>query len=286
MCEVLEILPDRSGFVLRAGTGWKKSLLGHTVIATGLETEAGFTVLLNEPVIVKELKQDTRFKGPPILLEMGAVSGICTPIHGKGMPFGVLGVHTRSLRDFDKTHVNFVQSIANLLGIAIERRQTEEELLHAQKMESVGRLAGGVAHDFNNILTIITGYSQLLLDRTPKQDPDYHDLAEIKHSAEQATTLTRQLLVFSHKQVARPRVLEMNAVIEGMKDMLQRLIGEDINLSTELSPEAGLIKIDPGHIEQILMNLAVNARDAMPQGGKLVIQTGKTRAACDVSDHR
>jgi len=165
-----------------------------------------------------------------------------------------------------------VQTVAQILDIT-ERKRLEEQLLQAQKMEAVGRLAGGVAHDFNNLLTAITGYSELLLMRIHEHDPLRKDLEQIRKAADRAASLTRQLLAFSRRQILQPRVLNLNAVVADMEEMLQRLIGEDIDLVTVLHPELGRVKADPGQIEQVIMNLVVNARDAMPQGGKLTIET-------------
>jgi len=156
-------------------------------------------------------------------------------------------------------------------------RQSEEQLRQAQKLEAVGRLAAGVAHDFNNILTAITGHSELLLRQLTADDPRRKNAEQIEQAATMAAALTRQLLTFSRKQVLEPRVLEPNAVILNIKKMLRRLIGEDIEFRTSLDSAAGHIKADPGHIEQVIMNLAVNARDAMPNGGKLVISTANIR---------
>jgi signal transduction histidine kinase len=155
-------------------------------------------------------------------------------------------------------------------------RLSEAQLRQAQKLEAVGRLAGGVAHDFNNILTVITGHSELLLKQLADDDPRRKNAEQIEKSAFFAAALTRQLLTFSRKQVIEPRVLNPNAVVLDVEKMLRRLIGEDIEFRTVLDPAAGNIKADPGQLEQVIMNLAVNARDAMPTGGKLTVATANT----------
>jgi two-component system, cell cycle sensor histidine kinase and response regulator CckA len=155
-----------------------------------------------------------------------------------------------------------------------QRKTLEEQLMHAQKMEAVGRLAGGVAHDFNNMLTVITGYNRMILDELSPVDPLRGYAEEILKAADRAGALTNQLLAFSRRQIMQPRVISVNAVIEQTEKMLRRLIGEDIQLSMSLSVDAGNIKADPNHIAQAIVNLAVNARDAMPTGGRLTIETG------------
>jgi PAS domain S-box-containing protein len=154
-----------------------------------------------------------------------------------------------------------------------DRRSLESQLLQAQKMEAVGQLAGGIAHDFNNLLTAIFGSSDLLLGDLSADDRRRADVEDIKKAAERAAALTRQLLAFSRQQVLAPQVLDLNALIADLEKMLQRLIGEDVEFRTVLAPELGAVRADPGQIEQVIMNLAVNARDAMPRGGKLTIET-------------
>ena len=155
-----------------------------------------------------------------------------------------------------------------------DQRLLERQFLHAQKMEAIGRLAGGVAHDFNNILTILMGYCESLLDLLPAEHPGESCAREIKNAAQRAAMLTRQLLAFSRQQVTQPVVLDANLVIRSMEGMIRRLVGEDLELVMGLSREPVLICADPHHLEQVIMNLVVNARDAMPMGGRIRIDTG------------
>jgi len=157
-----------------------------------------------------------------------------------------------------------------------ERRRLEAQLLHAQKMESVGQLAGGVAHDFNNLLTAISGYTDLARATLRPDDAAYGDLEEIQKAVQRASSLTRQLLAFARKQFIAPRILNLNDLIVDVGKLLRRLIGEDIHLVTHTAPDLGLVTADPHQIEQLLVNLAVNARDAMPGGGALTIETANT----------
>jgi signal transduction histidine kinase/CheY-like chemotaxis protein len=152
--------------------------------------------------------------------------------------------------------------------------RSQEQLQHAQKMEAVGRLAGGVAHDFNNLLSVIMSYASLAQSDLPTGDPMSADLDEIVTAAQRAADLTRQLLAFSRPQAVAPRIIDLNAVLAGTEKMVRRLVGEDIHVRTVLAADLGRVRLDPGQVEQVLMNLVVNARDAMPGGGSLVIETG------------
>jgi hypothetical protein len=166
-----------------------------------------------------------------------------------------------------------VAAIVNNYRDATDRRNLEEQVILSQKMEAIGRLAGGVAHDFNNILTAIGGYTDLLLADLPEHDPRRHDVEEIYQAAQRAATLTQQLLAFSRRQVMQPKVVDLNALVADIEKMLRRLIGEDILFATVLHPRVGNVRADPGKLEQVIVNLAVNARDAMPDGGRLTIET-------------
>ncbi len=153
-------------------------------------------------------------------------------------------------------------------------RKAEEQLRHSQKMEAFGRLAAGVAHDFNNLLTVINGYAEIMAGTLDKNSPLQGDIEEIAKAGQRASLLTRQLLAFSRKQVLKVQVLNLNQVATDMQKMLKRLIGEDIVVVSTLAPDLGLIRIDPGQVEQVILNLSLNARDAMPLGGRLSIETG------------
>jgi len=182
-----------------------------------------------------------------------------------------------------------IQVIANIFGIfddegslikikkylfdITEMKHLEQQLIQAQKMEAIGQLAGGIAHDFNNLLTVINGYAELLLNRMSPDDPYFHEIHQILKAGERASSLTNQLLAFSRKQVIKPKVLNLNQVLLDTEKMLRRLIGEDIILETNFDNDLGYIKMDKGQIDQVIVNLAVNAQDAMPRGGKLTIAT-------------
>jgi PAS domain S-box-containing protein len=202
------------------------------------------------------------------------------PIRFGGNVLGVLELHGPATTECDENHLETLQNICSQLAYFLERKraedalhQSEQKLRQAQKMEAVGRLAGGVAHDFNNLLTVILGYGNMLLGQFDEEDPRRECVVEMTRAGERAASLTRQLLAFSRKQMLAPRVLDLNTVVADMHRLLERLIGEDVQLSTALAPDLCRVRADPGQIEQVIMNLAVNARDAMPGGGKLLLET-------------
>jgi nitrogen-specific signal transduction histidine kinase/CheY-like chemotaxis protein len=155
------------------------------------------------------------------------------------------------------------------------RKHLEEQVRQAQKMESIGRLAGSVAHDFNNLLTIITGYSQMVLDDLASHHPLREPVKEVSLAAERATALTRQLLAFSRRQVTEPRNVLLNDLLRDLERMLRRLIGEEVALELVLDADTGVIRADPGQIEQVVMNLVINAKDAMPNGGRVLVESSR-----------
>jgi two-component system, cell cycle sensor histidine kinase and response regulator CckA len=207
-------------------------------------------------------------------------SALIAPMTIMGRTIGTVEVQSHEPAAYTHEHATAIQMAANLTANAIENvrlldleREKEEQLRMSQKMEAVGQLAGGVAHDFNNLLTAIMGYSDLTLRRLGEGDPLRGNIQEIKKAGERAATLTHQLLAFSRRQVLKPKVFNLNLVITDMEKMLNRLIREDIDIRLKLAPDVGQIKADLGQLEQVVVNLVVNARDAMPGGGRLTIET-------------
>lgn len=395
---ILELLPDGQRLILRAGTLWQEGLVGTAIVDAGPVSMTGYTLSMSEPVVVSDLKTETRFTPDPRLLDHGIVSGVSVILHGMHRPFGALVVFSRDARTFAASDVSFVQSVANIVaafiqrqqlevslrranqdlqqivdsnivGIAFwrpdgritaandyfldllrlrrediargsicwpdmtppeyasldsravddlrasgrfapfekelirsdgvrvpilvggallagetdrgvafildlsERRRLEMQARQAQKMEAMGRLAGGVAHDFNNLLTVITGFTEMMLYQRPTDDPMYESLSEIAKAALHGGTLTQQLLAFSRQQVLAPKVLDLKELVTNIEKMLNRLLGEDVILETTHEDNLGCVRADRGQMEQVIVNLAVNARDAMPQGGRLTIAT-------------
>jgi signal transduction histidine kinase/ActR/RegA family two-component response regulator len=374
---VLELLPKGESMLVRAGVGWRKGVVGLAVVNAGRGSQAGYTLSSGEPVVINDLRTETRFQSEPLLVEDGVISGVSVAIGTQNRTYGVLGAYSRHQRNFTSDEIQFLLAVATALAVAVDRRRAETELkklaeftqlnpnptmelaadgtisyfndaalklalsvgrqhprevlppdiekivqnclttgqsrsqmesrldgrvlswslhpvavnqvVHAyvaditdrlnleaqlrqsQKMDSIGQLAAGVAHDFNNMLTVIQGHAGMLMSRRTLP-PELKDSVQAVHfAAERAAGLTRQLLLFSRQSLLQPRLLDLREIVQDMSKMLKRLLGETIALEFSPPAEIALVYGDAGMIEQVLLNLAVNARDAMQFGGKLII---------------
>ena len=279
--------PDGGGRHPSRNFEWASAPASNETPAVARERAAVFAAGLGElssPLAAGEPVQRRAGELPPILRRSwaeprGAQSCMLVPIFAASSWWGIVGLDDRThARVWSPAEVDAIRVAAGVLGSAVHRQLTEEALSQseerfrqAQKLEAVGRLAGGVAHDFNNILTAITGYCEWL--ERGATDADRVAIDEIQKATARAAELTRQLLTFSRRQILQPKVIVLNGVIAERENMIRRLIGADIELMTRLEPAPWRLRADPGQLQQVVMNIVVNARDAMPEGGTLTLET-------------
>ncbi|MBU2573735.1 MAG: PAS domain S-box protein [Elusimicrobia bacterium] len=210
----------------------------------------------------------------------------CAPIIAAGKILGVLNLYLKEGTAVTGKRKDFVQAVTDIIASDILRARAEEQFLQSQKMEAIGQLAGGVAHDFNNILTAIMGYSEFLRAALPAGDPKYDDVEQIMKAGKKASVLTHQLLTFSRKQIVQFKVLSLDQIVPEMAKMLRRMVPEDIEFKTALDSAPALVLANQGQLEQLILNLALNARDAMPDGGKLTFETARVEGDANyTADH-
>jgi signal transduction histidine kinase len=290
-------------FLGRAGNGAPEPVVTRSAAR---EPTTGFSTMLVEDVLrdghsllTTDATRDDRYmsKFSVVLDQIRAV--MCVPIEAMDEILGAFYVDTARSTAFTTDDLELLAAIGRLTGIAMRRtqliadrwkveadlREKEIQLQQAQKLEAVGRLSAGVAHDFNNLLAVITGHCDLALLDMGDEGPIHESVTEIRAASERASTLTQQLLAFSRKQVLEPRIVDLRGLVSGMQRMIARLIGEDVELATSLADDLGSVRADPGQIQQVVLNLAVNARDAMPRGGKLVVECRNVDLGRDAPEH-
>jgi PAS domain S-box-containing protein len=226
---------------------------------------------------IEDVATDAACPRTELAAKMDLHGAFAFPIVTDNRVVAVMMFFSRKVEKPDSDLLGMMTDLGSQIGEFLARQRLHGQLEQSQKVESIGRLAGGIAHDFNNMLTVINGYSQLMLNQLRPGDPLRSDVQEILDAGERASSLTRQLLAFSRNQILVPKVINFNQIVRDMERLLKRLIGEDIELVSSLAPNLDPIKADPGQLEQVIMNLAVNARDAMPDGGKLTLETSNVQ---------
>jgi signal transduction histidine kinase/ActR/RegA family two-component response regulator len=288
-----EILPDGQAGILALSLASSDAISEETIfrdIQNEILRHGSYLLPRHHSLLLAPVIEDAtvQIDSPAENVWSGCSCAVCTPrlTSFAGIPLkigtltvGVIGLANRA-DGYRSAYINELENYAQTCAMAInsaradiDRKIAQEHLRQAQKMEAIGQLAGGIAHDFNNLLTVINGYSTLVLQKIGNNDQIRKEVEQILNAGERAATLVRQLLAFGRRQVLEPRQLNINSLIASLHIILCRLIGENITLSTQLSPDIGLVKADPSQIEQIIMNLVINARDAFDHGGTITIET-------------
>ncbi|HET7867970.1 MAG TPA: PAS domain S-box protein, partial [Burkholderiaceae bacterium] len=278
---VLLLEPSKLQFRVAGSTGSLACEAMGGRIPNRPDTPPGFVLAQGQPVLVADYRSEQRFTVPASYLADGLQSGLWVPLSDRGRIIGTLAVCWREQRPFGDDEVRFLQSLANLLATSLQRAQSEEALNHAQRLESVGQLTGGIAHDFNNLLTIIQGNLQVLEELPALEDDSYgQQLAgAAMRACRRGADLTSKLLAFSRRQVLQPTPVDLGQMLHSLADMLRRTLDQRVRIEVAVAPACPPVLADPGQLESALLNIAINARDAMPHGGNITIEC---RSASDL----
>jgi PAS domain S-box-containing protein len=284
--KILELIPDENALLLKSGVGWKKNLVGTAKVSTGLSSQAGYTLYKENEVIVKDLRKETRFSGPALLHEHGVISGLSVPIPGSNKFYGVIGAHTKRLRNFDKNDIKFMQAIANILATSIKNiiaegelkitnkrlQDTQKELIHSEKLAALGRFSSSIAHEIRNPLANISASAQFSLSKFSIDSKMKNHLQLILRNAENANRIIKELLDF-----ASPRGIELEK--DSIENLLNHLIelvkprcaNANIKLIKKIQPRIPKIEMSRQKLEEAFQNFISNSIDAMPDGGQIKI---------------
>ena len=268
---VLLLEPNRLEFRVHGGVGLIEGEEVGDHVPNRADSPAGFVLVHGKPVVVVDYRREGRFEVPAAYLDAGLISGLSVPLLDRGGAIGALKVRTREFRHFGEDEIRFLESLSNLLATSLQRAETEAALQHAQRLESVGQLTGGIAHDFNNLLTIIQGNLQVL-EELPALADDGHAqqlVGAAARAARRGAELTSKLLAFSRRQVLQPSPVDVGALLNSLADMLRRTLDQRVHIEVDVAPSCPPVLADPGQLESAMLNIAINARDAMPEGGTL-----------------
>lgn len=269
-CKILELLPDSKSLLLRTGVGWKEGAVGHAIVGADTDSQAGYTLISHGPIIVPDLRTETRFGAPKLLIDHNVISGMSVVIEGWKRPFGVLGVHTRQQREFTVDDAHFLHAVANLLAAAIERKRMEDELFKTGKLESLGILAGGIAHDFNNLLTGIIGNISFAKTIVKPDDKIYSMLEKSEEASLKAKDLTNQLITFAKGGTPIKQLVCIGDLIKETASFA--VSGSSIKCEFKIPDDLWSVEVDEGQIKQVISNMIINAEQAMPKGGMIKVR--------------
>ncbi|WP_343632232.1 PAS domain S-box protein [Roseateles sp.] len=277
---VFLIEPGRTALRVVGGVGLLDEEPVGMLVPTRPDTPQGFVLAQGGPVVVEDYATETRFAVPESYRQAGLVSALAVPLSDRGRPVGTLAVRSRQARRFGDAELRFLESVANLLGTCLQRAQTEEALHHSQRLETVGQLTGGIAHDFNNLLTVIQGNLQVLADLPAVTEDGFAPqlVAAATRASRRGAELTGKLLAFSRRQMLQPASVDVGAMIRSLADMLRRTLDQRIRIRIEVAADCPDVLADPAQLESALLNIAINARDAMPDGGTLVFEAAPLAA--------
>ncbi|HET9207044.1 MAG TPA: ATP-binding protein [Burkholderiaceae bacterium] len=247
------------------------------------DTLHGFALAHDKPTVVTDWARETRFPMPEAYRQRGIMSSIVVPMSDLGRAIGLLAVHAAKPQASGDDEIHFLQSLCNLLTSSLQRAESEEALAHSQRLESVGQLTGGIAHDFNNLLTIIQGNLQVLNERPGFQGTDDELVASAMRAAKRAGELTGKLLAFSRRQVLQPARIDVRVMLHSLADMLKRTLDQRVRISVDVADGCPPVLADPSQLESALLNIAINARDAMPEGGTLAFSVQFRDGTVDVA---
>ncbi|TAN13985.1 MAG: GAF domain-containing protein [Burkholderiaceae bacterium] len=273
--------PNQLALRVVAGVGLVDEEAEGALMANRVDTPPGFALAEARPIIIEDYRQERRFDVPHWLLRQGLVSGILVPLRDRGRTIGVLALRSRRAQHFGDDEVYFLRSLVNLLSSSLQRAESEEALAHAQRLQGIGRLTGSVAHDFNNLLTVIQGNLQMLAALPALREGDGRRLvAAVTRASQRGTELTGRLLAFSRRQTLRPARVDVAATLHALADMLHHTLDPRIRITVDVAPACPPCRADPGQLESALLNIAINARDAMSEGGLLAFSAAPAAGDC------